>query len=131
VTSDEHINREPTSGSSDRFDETTLVGGPALSSGIVIGHYHLLHRIEVWLAEQKEPIRRRVAVKLIKAGMDSREVIRRFESERQTLALIGPSRHRESPGCGFHAAGIAVFRDGARRRRSYHRLLRQAPAEHA
>jgi len=43
---------------------------------------------EVWLAEQKEPINRRVAIKLIKAGMDSREVVGRFESERQTLALM-------------------------------------------
>ena len=73
---------------------TTIDGEPAMYSGIVIGHYHLLHRIgvggmgEVWLAEQKEPIRRRVAIKLIKAGMDSREVIRRFEVERQTLALM-------------------------------------------
>jgi eukaryotic-like serine/threonine-protein kinase len=94
VTSDQHTNREATSASSDRAAETTLDGAPALSSGIVIGHYHLLHRIgvggmgEVWLAEQKEPIRRRVAVKLIKAGMDSREVVRRFEAERQTLALM-------------------------------------------
>ena len=93
MTSDQHINRE-TSDSSDRDAATTFDGGPALSSGIVIGPYHLLHRIgvggmgEVWLAEQKEPIRRRVAIKLIKAGMDSREVVRRFESERQTLALM-------------------------------------------
>jgi eukaryotic-like serine/threonine-protein kinase len=43
---------------------------------------------DVWLAEQREPIRRRVAVKLIKAGMDTREVIARFETERQTLALM-------------------------------------------
>jgi len=43
---------------------------------------------EVWLAEQKEPVRRRVAVKLIKAGMDTREVVARFESERQALALM-------------------------------------------
>jgi serine/threonine protein kinase len=43
---------------------------------------------EVWLAEQKQPVRRRVAVKLIKAGMDTREVIARFESERQALALM-------------------------------------------
>jgi serine/threonine protein kinase len=77
-----------------RAATTTIDVGPAVSSGIVIGHYHLLHRIgvggmgEVWLAEQKEPIRRRVAIKLIKAGMDSREVIRRFESERQMLALM-------------------------------------------
>jgi len=43
---------------------------------------------EVWLAEQKQPVRRRVALKLIKAGMDTREVVGRFESERQALALM-------------------------------------------
>ena len=64
------------------------------SAGSVIGPYHLLHRVgvggmgEVWLAEQKEPVRRRVALKLIKAGMDTREVVARFESERQALALM-------------------------------------------
>ncbi len=62
--------------------------------GAVIGPYHLLERIgeggmgEVWLAEQKYPVRRRVALKLIKAGMDTREVVARFESERQALALM-------------------------------------------
>jgi eukaryotic-like serine/threonine-protein kinase len=56
--------------------------------------YHLIERIgeggmgEVWLAEQREPVRRRVAIKLIKAGMDTREVVARFESERQALALM-------------------------------------------
>jgi non-specific serine/threonine protein kinase/serine/threonine-protein kinase len=61
---------------------------------MVIGHYHLLQKIgeggmgEVWLAEQKEPVRRRVALKLVKAGMNSREVVARFESERQALALM-------------------------------------------
>ena len=60
----------------------------------VIGPYHLLELIgeggmgEVWLAEQKHPVRRRVAIKLIKAGMDTREVVARFESERQALALM-------------------------------------------
>src|SRR5271156_4753893 len=59
-----------------------------------IGPYRLLELIgeggmgEVWLAEQKEPVRRRVAIKLIKAGMDTREVVMRFESERQALALM-------------------------------------------
>ena len=59
-----------------------------------IGSYDLLELIgeggmgEVWLAEQKEPVRRRVAIKLIKAGMDTREVVARFESERQALALM-------------------------------------------
>jgi serine/threonine protein kinase len=60
----------------------------------VIGPYHLLEVIgeggmgEVWLAEQKQPVRRRVAIKLIKAGMDTHEVVGRFESERQALALM-------------------------------------------
>jgi non-specific serine/threonine protein kinase/serine/threonine-protein kinase len=59
-----------------------------------IDSYYLLELIgeggmgEVWLAEQKEPVRRRVAIKLIKAGMDTREVVARFESERQALALM-------------------------------------------
>jgi serine/threonine protein kinase len=67
---------------------------PAETAGTVVGRYHLLQKIgeggmgEVWLAEQKEPVRRRVALKLIKAGMSSREVIARFESERQALALM-------------------------------------------
>jgi serine/threonine protein kinase len=67
---------------------------PDESTGTVIGRYHLLQKIgeggmgEVWLAEQKEPVRRRVAIKLIKAGMDTREVVARFESERQALALM-------------------------------------------
>jgi serine/threonine protein kinase len=43
---------------------------------------------EVWLAEQKQPVRRRVAIKLIKVGMDTREIVARFESERQALALM-------------------------------------------
>jgi serine/threonine protein kinase len=61
---------------------------------IIIGPYRLLELIgeggmgEVWLAEQKQPVRRRVAIKLIKAGMDTREVVTRFESERQALALM-------------------------------------------
>ena len=65
-------------------------GGP----GTAIGRYHLVQRIgeggmgEVWLAEQKEPVRRRVALKLVKAGMNTREVMARFESERQALALM-------------------------------------------
>jgi eukaryotic-like serine/threonine-protein kinase len=62
--------------------------------GTVLGHYHLLQKVgeggmgEVWLAEQKEPVRRRVALKLVKGGMYTREVMARFESERQALALM-------------------------------------------
>ncbi|HSN70370.1 MAG TPA: serine/threonine-protein kinase, partial [Steroidobacteraceae bacterium] len=59
-----------------------------------VGPYRLLERIgeggigEVYLAEQTEPVRRRVAVKILRAGMDSREVLARFDLERQTLALM-------------------------------------------
>src|ERR1017187_1550497 len=73
---------------------TRTIGTTEPSAGFVIGPYHLLQRIgeggmgEVWLAEQKQPVRRRIAVKLIKAGMDTREVVARFESERQALALM-------------------------------------------
>src|SRR5262245_28825667 len=62
--------------------------------GTVIGPYKLLEQIgeggmgTVWMAQQTEPITRLVAIKLIKAGMDSRQVIARFEAERQALALM-------------------------------------------
>src|ERR1700678_1815597 len=64
------------------------------AEGAVLGRYRLLEKIgeggmgEVWLAEQREPVRRRVALKLILAGMNTREVMARFESERQALALM-------------------------------------------
>ncbi|HZU24379.1 MAG TPA: serine/threonine-protein kinase [Bryobacteraceae bacterium] len=78
----------------ERLSETETVGVEAITTGSMLGHYQLLEPIgqggmgQVWLAEQKHPVRRRVAVKLIKAGMDTREVIARFESERQALALM-------------------------------------------
>ena len=62
--------------------------------GTMIGHYKLLKKIGeggwgvVYLAEQREPIQRRVALKVIKLGMDTRNVIARFEAERQALALM-------------------------------------------
>jgi tetratricopeptide (TPR) repeat protein len=62
--------------------------------GLVIGPYKLLEPIgeggmgTVWMAEQTEPIQRRVALKVVKEGMDSRQVLARFEAERQALALM-------------------------------------------
>ena len=60
----------------------------------MIGPYRLLQRVgeggmgEVWLAEQTHPVRRRVALKIIKAGMDTTQVVARFEAERQALAVM-------------------------------------------
>jgi serine/threonine protein kinase/Tol biopolymer transport system component len=71
-------------------DNSPLSEGP----GTVIGRYKLLEKIGeggmavVYMAEQTEPIRRRVALKIIKLGMDTRQVIARFEAERQALALM-------------------------------------------
>ena len=64
---------------------------------------------EVWLAEQKQPVQRRVAVKLIKAGMDTREVIGRFESERQALALMNHPSIAKVFDAGSTAEGHSYF----------------------
>ena len=67
-----------------------LFDGP----GTLVGRYKLLERIgeggfgDVYLAEQTESIHRKVALKIIKLGMDTRQVVARFEAERQALALM-------------------------------------------
>jgi serine/threonine protein kinase len=67
---------------------------PAQQAGDRIGRYKLLQKIGeggcgvVYMAEQEEPVRRRVALKVIKLGMDTKQVIARFEVERQALALM-------------------------------------------
>ena len=88
---------------------------PAESSGTVIGPYKLLQEIgeggmgAVWLAEQTRPVQRKVALKIIKAGMDSRNVLARFEAERQALALMDhPNIARIFDG-GATAAGRPFF----------------------
>jgi serine/threonine protein kinase len=66
----------------------------APSAATVIGRFKLLEKIGeggcgvVWMAQQEQPVRRRVALKVIKLGMDTKEVIARFEAERQALALM-------------------------------------------
>jgi serine/threonine protein kinase len=72
------------------------VDGPGVAEGpgTVVGPYKLLQQLgeggmgTVFMAEQTQPVRRMVALKVIKPGMDSRQVIARFEAERQALALM-------------------------------------------
>ncbi len=72
----------------------SLLGSAGEKPGTWIGRYKLLEQIGeggcgvVYMAEQAEPVRRRVALKIIKPGMDTRSVIARFEAERQALALM-------------------------------------------
>jgi Protein kinase domain len=68
---------------------------PNLEPGLFIaGRYSLMEKIgqggmgEVWVAKQTEPVKRKVALKLIKTGLDSKAVLTRFEQERQALALM-------------------------------------------
>jgi len=80
-------------GSPDSASPTASLG-TAVGPSLVIDRYRLLEKLgeggmgEVWLAEQQAPVVRRVALKLIKAGMDTAQVIARFEAERQALALM-------------------------------------------
>lgn len=76
------------------FGPTVDMPAIAEAPGQMIGRYKLLQQIgeggmgSVYMAEQEKPIRRRVALKIIKLGMDSKQVIARFEAERQALALM-------------------------------------------
>src|SRR5262249_43838283 len=82
--------------------------------GAIIGPYKLIQQLgeggmgTVWMAQQTEPVKRLVAVKFIKAGMDSRQVLARFEAERQALALmdhpnitrvLDAGTPKDEPGC--------------------------------
>jgi non-specific serine/threonine protein kinase/serine/threonine-protein kinase len=93
----------------------SLYAAPGSHTGDMVGPYKLIEVIgeggfgEVWLAERREPMLQRVAVKIIKPGMDSRAVIARFEQERQALAVMDhPNVARVFDG-GVTAAGTPYF----------------------
>src|SRR5438105_2281735 len=73
---------------------TVGAGAPGERPGTMIGPYKLLQQIgeggmgAVFMAEQTRPVQRKVALKIIKPGMDSRQIIARFEAERQALAVM-------------------------------------------
>src|SRR5213593_4338306 len=76
------------------MSDSTQIVPPSEKAGARIGRYKILQEIGeggcgvVYMAEQEEPVRRRVALKVIKLGMDTKSVIARFEVERQALALM-------------------------------------------
>ncbi|MBL8898570.1 MAG: serine/threonine protein kinase [Planctomycetes bacterium] len=84
-------------------------------AGDTIGRYKLLQEIgeggmgTVWMAEQREPVIRKVALKIVKLGMDTREVIVRFESERQALALMDHPNIAKVLDGGATASGRPYF----------------------
>src|SRR5438128_1658054 len=79
---------ETVAGAPEKSAALPEAGGIVEQPGMMIGRYKLLQQIGeggfgiVYMAEQQEPIQRKVALKIIKAGMDSREIIARFEAER-------------------------------------------------
>lgn len=82
---------------------------------IIAGRYTLVERIgeggmgEVWVARQSEPVKRKVAVKLIKPGMDTRAVLTRFEQERQALAVMDHPNIAKVLDGGMSDAGRPFF----------------------
>jgi serine/threonine protein kinase/Flp pilus assembly protein TadD len=93
--------------------ETTAA--PAEGPGTVIGPYKLVQEIgeggmgTVYMAQQSEPVKRLVALKLIKPGMDSKQVIARFEAERQALALMDHPHIARVLDAGTTASGRPYF----------------------
>jgi serine/threonine protein kinase len=83
--------------------------------GTMIGNYKLLERIGeggfgiVYMAQQEQPVRRRVALKIVKLGMDTKQVIARFEAERQALALMDHANIARVFDAGATATGRPYF----------------------
>jgi len=103
-------------GSEGREDIPTAgYSGDAVGPGALIGRYKLLRILGeggygiVYLAEQQRPVKRRVALKVIKPGMDSKQVIARFEAERQALALLDHPNIAHVFNAGTTDAGRPYF----------------------
>ena len=109
---EEKNNKRP---SEDESIPTASFASSAARPGGQIGPYNLLSILGeggfalVYLAEQQRPVRRRVALKIIKPGMDSKQVITRFEAERQALALLDHSNIAQVFDAGTTEAGHPYF----------------------
>ncbi len=93
----------------------TISKTPLEKSGTQIGPYKLLQQIGeggmgiVWMAEQTQPVQRKVAIKVIKPGMDSRQIIARFEAERQALAMMDHVNIARVLDAGTTDSGLPYF----------------------
>ena len=93
----------------------TARGGSGEQPSIAIGPFQLLHVIgeggfgTVWLAERREPMVQRVAIKIIKPGMDSASVVARFEQERQALAVMDHPNVAKVFDGGITERGLPYF----------------------
>jgi serine/threonine protein kinase/Tol biopolymer transport system component len=99
----------------DELTSTASFGGSAVRPGGHVGPYKLLTTLGeggfavVYLAEQEKPIRRRVALKVLKPGMDSKQIIARFEAERQALALLDHPNVAHVYDAGTTKHGLPYF----------------------
>ena len=106
-----------------------------LMTGVLVGPYRIVRELgrggmgAVYLAERADgQFEQRVALKLIKRGMDSDEIYRRFRSRASDPRAPPPSAHRTLVRRRRERRGTAVLRDGVHRRRADHRALRRAIA---
>jgi serine/threonine protein kinase len=105
----------PTEGGASPSPELGAPTALAERPGSVIGPYKLLQQIGeggmgvVFMAEQTQPVQRKVAIKIIKPGMDSRQVIARFEAERQALAVMDHPNIAKVLDAGTTETGLPYF----------------------
>ncbi len=122
-------------GYEDRASSPTIDQPITEKPGTQIGPYKLLQQIGeggmgvVYMAEQKEPVKRRVALKIIKPGMDTRQVIARFEAERQALAMMDHPNIAKVLDAGATDSGRPYFVMELVNGVPDHRVLRRAASD--
>ena len=103
-----------------RWIDPAALPPPSEAPGTRIGPYKLLQQIGeggmgvVFMVEQEQPVRRKVALKIIKPGMDSTQVIARFRGRTASVGADGPPEHRPCAGRRHHQRWPAVLRHGSR-----------------
>ena len=115
----------------------TEVHAKSTASSDFIGPYKIREKIGeggmgvVYVAEQTEPVQRKVAIKVIKPGMDTKEVIARFEAERQALAFMEHPKYRSRVGRRRDGVWSIVLCDGVGSRNPNHGILRSNESDAA